>query len=103
MNGIPHVRVVVGFCLLAAIAYLGFSIFIVGWSGDAALRGDVIGTWKSFAVAAFAFWVGSSSGGKAKDAPPPPQNARDAAADVAGAAASRAGQIAGDAPPADNS
>jgi hypothetical protein len=97
MNSIPHVRVVVGFCLLAAVAYLGFSIFIVGWSGDAALRGDVIGTWKSFAVAAFAFWVGSSSGGKAKDAPPPPKDAREAADAVAGAATDRANSITGDA------
>lgn len=102
MNSIPHLRVVVAFCALAACAYLGFSIFIVGWSGDAALRGDVIGTWKSFAVAAFAFWVGSSSAGKAKDVPPPPQTAREAAAAVAGAAADRADTITG-APPPDES
>jgi len=92
---IPHVRVVIGFCLLAALGYLGFSIWVFGWTGDAALRGDVVGTWKSFAVASFAFWVGSSSAGKAKDSPPPPQDARDAASAVAGAAADRADQITG--------
>ena len=58
---ISHVRVVIGFCLLAALGYLGFSIWVFGWTEDAALRGDVVGAWKSFAVASFAFWVGSSS------------------------------------------
>ncbi len=92
---IPHVRVVVAFCLLATLGYLGFSIWVFGWTGDAALRGDVVGTWKSFAVLAFGFWLGSSSGGKAKDSPAPPQDARDAASSVADAAADRAGQING--------
>jgi len=32
----------------------------------------VIGTWKSFAVLAFGFWLGSSSGGKASVAGPQP-------------------------------
>ena len=29
---IPHVRVVVGFCLLTALGYLGFSIWMFGWT-----------------------------------------------------------------------
>lgn len=69
---IPHLRVVVAACLIAVAGYLGFSIFIVGWSHDAALIGDIIGTWKSFAVLAFGFWIGSSSGGKSKDGSPTP-------------------------------
>ena len=64
-RGIPHVRVVVAFCVAGLGAYLGFSLWVVFWSSDAALIGDTIGTWKSFAVAIFSFWVGSSSGGKA--------------------------------------
>lgn len=72
MTSVPHLRVVVGACLIAVVGYLGFSIFIMGWSSDAALKGDIVGTWKSFAVLAFGFWLGSSSGGKAKaDVPPP--------------------------------
>jgi hypothetical protein len=47
-----------------------FSWWAVFRSADKALIGDVIGTWKSFAQAAFFFWLGSSSGGKAKDAAP---------------------------------
>lgn len=65
---IPHLRVVVFFCLVAIAFYGGFSIYIVWMNDDPALKGDVIGTWKSFATAAFFFWVGASSGGKARDA-----------------------------------
>jgi hypothetical protein len=72
MNSIPHLRLVVAFCALAVLGYAGFSIWVVMFSADAAMKGDVIGTWKSFAVAAFSFWVGSSSGGKAKDGAPQP-------------------------------
>ncbi len=67
---IPHLRVVVGFCLAALIGYAVFSAYVVFELRDPALTGDVIGTWKSFAVGVFAFWVGSSSGGKAKDDAP---------------------------------
>lgn len=66
MNGIPHLRIVVVACVAAIAGYLGFSIYIVGWVKDATMVGDIIGTWKSFAVLAFGFWLGSSSGGKAK-------------------------------------
>lgn len=69
---IPHQKIVVAFCVAAIAGYLGFSIYIIGWTDDAALQGDVVGTWKSFAVAAFAFWIGSSSGGKARDDAPRP-------------------------------
>lgn len=69
MNLIPHIRVVVGASLLAVAGYLIFSGWAVFHSDDPALRGDVIGTWKSFAVLAFGFWLGSSSGGKAASGP----------------------------------
>ena len=48
---IPHVRVVIGFCLLAAFAYLGFSVWVFSWTDEAALRGDSI----SFDIAAGLF------------------------------------------------
>lgn len=76
MTAIPHLRIIVGVCIVAVLGYGAFSVYAVIWLRDAAMTGDVIGTWKSFAVAAFAFWLGSSSGGKAKDEasklPPPP-------------------------------
>lgn len=64
---VPHFATVVVFCAVAVAFYAGFSVYIVAYTKDAALQGDVIGTWKSFATAAFFFWVGASSGGKIKD------------------------------------
>lgn len=68
---IPHLPIVIGFCVAAIIGYAVFSVWAVFIARDATMIGDVVGTWKSFAVAAFAFWLGSSSGGKAKDEAPP--------------------------------
>lgn len=91
---IPHLRIVVLFSLMAVLGYAGFSVYVMNWSGDAALRGDVLGTWKSFAVLAFGFWMGSSSGGKAKDGLPVPTDAKTAAGQVVDAAAARSEEIA---------
>lgn len=70
-QSIPHARTVLAFCIVAVLGYSLLSAWAVLWSDDAALRGDVIGTWKSFAVAAFTFWVGSSIGSKSKDSSTP--------------------------------
>lgn len=70
MTRIPHLHIVVAASLLAVLGYLGFSVWVFGWTNDPALRGDVVGTWKSFATLAFGFWIGSSSAGKAKDGEP---------------------------------
>jgi hypothetical protein len=67
---IPNLRIIVYACVAAVAGYALFSVYAVMWLKDATMTGDVIGTWKSFAVAAFAFWLGSSSGGKAKDETP---------------------------------
>lgn len=73
MTTVPHLRIIVAACVAAVVGYLGFSIYIVGWAKDATMVGDIIGTWKSFAVLAFGFWLGSSSGGKARaEASPQP-------------------------------
>jgi hypothetical protein len=66
---LPHLRIVVGFCIAALAGYAAFSVYVVVYLKDPALTGDVVGTWKSFAVGVFGFWVGSSSGGKAKASP----------------------------------
>ena len=71
-SGVPHIRVVVAASLLAVLGYLAFSVWVFGWTDDAALRGDVVGTWKSFAVLAFGFWLGSSSAGKSSPTGPTP-------------------------------
>ncbi len=63
-NSVPHLRVIVTVCILAIVGYSVFSVWAIVWSDDKALIGDVGGTWKSFAVLAFGFWIGSSSAGK---------------------------------------
>lgn len=67
---VPHLHIIVTFAIAAVAGYSMFSIWIVWRNTDPATIGDVIGTWKSFAVSAFAFWLGSSAGGKARDAAP---------------------------------
>lgn len=69
-RNIPYLPIVVGACLIAVTGYAVFSWWAVFIARDATMTGDVIGTWKSFAVLAFGFWLGSSSGGKAKDESP---------------------------------
>lgn len=98
MNGtLPHLRIVVAFCAAALLGYTVFSVYVVFYLKDATLTGDVVGTWKSFAVGVFAFWVGSSSGGKVKDTTPPaPAGATEAAQDTADAAQARADTIRGE-------
>jgi hypothetical protein len=68
---IPYLPIVVAFCVAAIVGYAVLSYWAVFIARDATMTGDVIGTWKSFAVLAFGFWLGSSSGGKAKDEVPP--------------------------------
>lgn len=69
---IPHVRIVLAMSIIAIAGYAVFSVWVFGWTEDAALKGDVVGTWKSVATLAFGFWLGSSSGGKQQAEPPPP-------------------------------
>lgn len=79
-GAVPHLKIIVVACAAAIFGYALLSGWVVLYSGDAAQQGDVIGTWKSFAVLAFGFWLGSSSGGKAREGeakksdPPPSQS-----------------------------
>jgi hypothetical protein len=74
---VPHLRIVVAACIAAVLGYAGFSIYAVGVLKDPTMTGDIIGTWKSFAVLAFGFWLGSSSAGKAKEEPSGPTGRPD--------------------------
>jgi hypothetical protein len=58
---IPNLPVVIRFCIAAIIGYAGLTIWVLIY-GDAAMKGDTVGTWKSFAVAAFAMWLTRSMG-----------------------------------------
>ena len=68
---IPHLHIVVGACIVSIAGYALFSIYAVVILRDATMTGDIIGTWKSFAVAAIMFWLGSSSGGKSSPSTEP--------------------------------
>lgn len=63
---VPHLRIVVAVCIASIGGYALFSLWAVLVSHDPAMIGDVGGTWKSFAMLAVGFWLGSSSGGKLK-------------------------------------
>lgn len=69
-SNIPNLRIVVGTCIAALSGYAVFSFYAVVVLKDPTMTGDVVGTWKSFAVAAVMFWIGSSSGGKEKKESP---------------------------------
>jgi len=67
LSDLPHRPEVRAASAAAVIGYAAFSVWALIY-GDPAMKGDVIGTWKSFAVLAFGFWLGSSSGGKTQSA-----------------------------------
>lgn len=59
---------------LRADRFAAVSFYIIGWGTDEVTKGNIIGTWQNFALLAVGFWIGSSSGGKAKDVPPGEQH-----------------------------
>ena len=69
-SSIPHLRIVVAVSAFVLIGFLGVSAYVLGWTQDDVTKGNVIGTWINFAMLAVGFWLGSSSGGKAKDPGP---------------------------------
>lgn len=70
MTQIPHLRIVVAVSGFVLIGFAFVSAYVLGWTGDEVTKGNVIGTWVNFAMLAVGFWLGSSSGGKAKDTEP---------------------------------
>lgn len=70
-NQIPHKGIIVALCVVAIVGYAVFSYWVVQYSNDATLIGNVAATWQNFAIGAFGFWIGSSSGGKAKPSDKP--------------------------------
>lgn len=69
---IPHLRVVVAVSAFVLFGFAGVSVYVLGWTADEVTKGNIIGTWVNFAMLAVGFWLGSSSGGKAKDDKPAP-------------------------------
>ena len=69
-GNIPHLRIVVAISAFVLFGFAAVSAYILGWSDDEVTKGNIIGTWQNFALLAVGFWIGSSSGGKAKDEGP---------------------------------
>ena len=67
MNKVPHIRIVVAVSAFVLIGFAVVSWHVLGYTDDEVTKGNVIGTWLNFAMLAVGFWLGSSSGGKAKD------------------------------------
>jgi hypothetical protein len=67
---VPHLRIVIGVSAFVLIGFAVVSAWVLGWSQDEVTKGNIIGTWQNFALLAVGFWIGSSSGGKAKDTGP---------------------------------
>lgn len=69
---IPHLRVVVTVTLLIMLGFIGVTAYSLGYFEDQTTKGNIIGTWINLMMLAAGFWLGSSSGGKAKDKPADP-------------------------------
>lgn len=67
---IPHLRIVVAVSAFVMLGFAAVSVWVLLYSDDAVTKGNIIGTWQNFALLAVGFWIGSSSGGKAKDETP---------------------------------
>jgi predicted MFS family arabinose efflux permease len=82
-NRIPHLLVVVAVTFFVLIGFAAVSAYALILTDDNTTKGNVIGTWINFAMLGVGFWLGSSSGGKAKDespagTPADPVNVKDA-------------------------
>lgn len=67
MGKIPNLRVVIA---VSSFVLVGFSLvsgYVLVFTEDEVTKGNIIGTWQNFGMLAVGFWLGSSSGGKAKD------------------------------------
>lgn len=67
MGKIPNLRVVIA---VSGFVLVGFSLvsgYVLVFTEDEVTKGNIIGTWQNFGMLAVGFWLGSSSGGKAKD------------------------------------
>jgi hypothetical protein len=76
VSAVPHLRIVVAVSAFVLVGFALVSAFILGWGTDEVTKGNIIGTWQNFALLAVGFWIGSSSGGKAKTPPDDPQPVR---------------------------
>jgi hypothetical protein len=63
---IPHLNIVLAVSVFVLVGFAAVTAFVLLYSSDATTKGSLIAVWQNFAVIAIGFWLGSSSGGKAK-------------------------------------
>lgn len=71
-SSIPHIRIVLAVTAFALMGFGAVSIYVLGWGADEVTQGSIIGVWIGAANGALGFWLGSSSGGKARTDEPEP-------------------------------
>jgi hypothetical protein len=69
-KSIPHLRIVLAVSAFVLIGFAAVSAYVLVYTDDEVTKGNIIGTWQNFGMPAVGFWLGSSSGGKAKDDAP---------------------------------
>lgn len=70
-NHIPYLAIVVTVSAFVLFGFAAVSGYVLLYTEDEITKGNIIGTWQNFGMLAVGFWLGSSSGGKAKDETPP--------------------------------
>lgn len=66
-TSIPNLRVVIAVSGFVLVGFSLVSAYVLVFTTDEITKGNIIGTWQNFGMLAVGFWLGSSSGGKAKD------------------------------------
>lgn len=63
---VPHYKTIAAVTFIVLAAFFAVSFWVLTKGDDATIKGAVVGTWTALATTAGGFWLGSSSGGKAK-------------------------------------
>lgn len=63
---VPHHRTIIAVTFFILIGFSAVTAYVLATGDDAAVNGSILQTWNNLAVAAGAFWLGSSLGGKMK-------------------------------------
>lgn len=63
---VPHYKTIAAVTFMVLAAFFAVTLWVLMEGDDPTIKGTVIGTWTTAAITAVNFWLGSSSGGKAK-------------------------------------
>mgnify|MGYP001197911664 CR=1 FL=1 len=63
---VPHYKTIAAVTFMVLAAFFAVTLWVLMEGDDPTIKGAVVGTWTALATTAGGFWLGSSSGGKAK-------------------------------------